>query len=416
MVCFVACRRWSMSRRWKPSLAKSTVCSWNDSFVLMRCLFLLTFSVLHLVHRKLPCSVHDFPQIFHWFCKVFLLSIPRVPSGRSKIFSRYITFGLLWGNWHCEWKTDQFVMERSSICLVSRGIIGKRWQNLSFKGTREPWVSTVRIKWGAEETSVSQPGTGTGNQTSLWKKWKIRGTIDTVPPEVWILFRSLPNNLVIFKVGLEPVGTVAWRWHTFFLLNVPLLEPFRRSLLTLGSSINGWVDRWIYKYIYVYHIFIYTYISTRGISMGRRRHTNVESSYIYIYMYLDYHIYIYTYIYIYIRVSSQHKSERVSFMLKVVSKWFMDLQKVMWKWFWKCLHFVKRFKSEFGVSSKNGSTVAHPLSYHGVIWKWPLEAVSLHFCNLNHFEITFKITLESLLGWIFQRNVVLQQFRSIFET
>jgi len=35
--------------------------------------------------------------------------------------------------------------------------------------------------------------------------------------------------------------------------------------------------------------------------------------------------------------------------------------------------------------------------------KSALEAVLLQFCNLNHFDITFKITLKSLFGEFFRK-------------
>ena len=45
-----------------------------------------------------------------------------------------------------------------------------------------------------------------------------------------------------------------------------------------------------------------------------------------------------------------------------------------------------------------------------------LEAILLHFCNLNHFEIIFKITLKSLFGKKIKENLSWKQFCSTFAT
>ena len=109
-------------------------------------------------------------------------------------------------------------------------------------------------------------------------------------------------------------------------------------------------------------------------------------------------LYLHLYLYLYLRVSSQHESERVIFYIKVVLNWFRWFpQKVIWKWFLKCLHFMKWFKSDFWISSKSGFKSDCWTSF--IPWSDLKAAV-----GSSIFET--KITLKSL--W----NHVLAEFSS----
>ena len=87
---------------------------------------------------------------------------------------------------------------------------------------------------------------------------------------------------------------------------------------------------------------------------------------------------------------------------------------VVSKWFLNHLHFMKWFKSVFGISEKkiivkSGCWTSFIMVFHkNVFWK--------QFCFIFETKITLKITLTSLFKAIFQEHVLWQQCCFIFAT